>query len=215
MNQPHLTYLRHTFGSGKLFDSSEACERSHVDRLSEICDESSVWNSRITGSRIEASLVTNAVVKNSVVIASDVTGGIIENSLISCELITGNVRLKNCRITGKTRVAHRAFLSGVSIRNLTVKGTAILGDWHQQEDEVFDGCHGYVSRGVWLRPPRVFSISPTITVTESVRGFAYVHCREYPIEKWLRIGRRYGAKCGWTAEEVKAVRKVMHLLQRT
>jgi len=211
----HLTYLRHKNGGGRVFDLSEICEKSYLCRRSEIREESSIWNSRIESSRIESSLVTNSVIKNSCVLASDITGGIIENSVISCELVTGNVRLKNCQIYEKSRIAHGAVCENVKFKNLTVKGSAVLKQWNQTESEIFDGHHGYVSRGVWERPPRVWRVSDTITVTESTAGFAFVHCRELPLEHWLKIGNRYGAACNWTSAEIKTVRKIMHLLQRT
>lgn len=213
MNKSYLTYLRHKNGGARLFDLSEACERSYAGRHSEICEESSVWNSRIESSRIESSLVTNSVIKNSRIIASNITGGIIENSFISCELITGRARIKNCQILGKSRVAHDAHADSVNFKNLTVKGTAVLRNWPQEIGEIFDGRHGYISRGVWERPPRIFCVSAHITITESVPGFAFVQCREYSIGHWLKIGRRYGAACNWTPDAIKTALKVMKRLQ--
>lgn len=215
MTKSHPTYLRHKNGGGKIFDNSEVCEKSFADRLSVIRDESSVWSSRLEASEISAALVTNSVVKNSVIIAADVTGGMIERSIIACELITGNVRIKNCQILGKSRIVHSASCENVKFKNLTVKGNARLENWEQAEDDCFDGFHGYVSRGVWKRPPRVFRISDGITITESIAGFAYVHCREFPISHWLKIGNRYGAVCGWTKEQITACRKIMKILQRS
>ena len=210
----HLTYLRHKNGKGKIFDQSEVCEKSFADYCSEIREDSSIWNSRIIGSRIESSLITNSVIKNSVVIASNITGGIIEeNSIISCELITGNVRIKNCQILGKSRVAQAAVCENVKFKNLTVKGTARLKDWEQTDDDCFDGFHGYVSRGVWTRPPRIFRISEEITITESVFGFAFVQCREYSLEHWLKVGKRYGERCGWTQTEITKALRIIRLLQ--
>ena len=210
-SENHLHYLRHKNGGGKIFDISEACEKTFVCPRSEIRDASSVWQSKITGSKItQESVITNSVIRNSTVLASTVTGGIIENSLISCELVQGNVRIAGCQVLGKSRIAHSAYLRNASFKNLTVKGNAQLLDWHN--DEAIDFHHGYCSRGVWRRPPRVFRVSETITITESVSGFAFVHCREFPIEHWLRVGNRYGKACNWTPEEILTARKIFHLL---
>lgn len=206
----HLAYLRHNRGGGRLFDESEACERSFVDRASVIKDESSVWQSKIVASKIiEQSVVTNAVIERSIVAATVFSGGTARDSLIACELVSGNVRIENSRVTGKSRVCHTARLFNVRVKNLTVKGNARLIDWGDKE---IDFHHGYISRGIWRRPPRVFRVSATITVTESVPGFAFVHCRELPLTKWLRIGNRYGAACNWTRDEILATRKIFHFL---
>lgn len=202
-------YIRHKSGGGKIFDDSEVCERSHLSRDSEVSLSSGVWESDIISSRIINSTVTHAEIYQSVIKNTLVSGGRVENSVLACELIEGNAFIKNSHVFGKSRVAHSARLKNVKIRNLTVKGNAELIEWADE----FDGHHGYITSGVWTRPPRVFLVSNKITVTESTDKKAFVHCREFPIEHWLRCGNRYGRLRGWTLAEIKTVRKIMHYLK--
>lgn len=206
----HLPYLRHSRGSGRLYDTSEACEQSFIDRESKISNHSGIWHSKIIASEVSASIVSDSLIKHSTVHATDIRGGSIEWSILNCELIHGNVRIENSVISGKSRIAGRAVCQNVHFRDLTVKGSAVLMDW---PDTVFDGGHGYVSRGVWQRPPRVVRLPFDVTVTESVTDesglYAYVACREFPVERWLRIGDRYGRQRGWTPSQVDAVRQVL------
>lgn len=206
----HLHYLRHKSG-GKCFDLSEACDRSIVDRLSEIRDASRVWESKIINSKIcGESIVSGSVIKNSVVAASTVHGGIIENSTVCCEMIQGNVRIENSHVLGESRVVHTAILRNVKFKNLTVTGRARLLDWSAKDP--IDFHNGVITRGVWRRPPKVFRISNAITITEGVPGFAFAHCREMALTRWLKVGTRYGKKCGWSDSEILAARKIFHRL---
>jgi hypothetical protein len=205
-NTEHLSYLRHKKGSGRIFDGSEACERSVLDRTSEISGKTSIWQSKIIDSCVVDSVVSDAVIKHSWVHNSDVRGGIIMDSVVACELVAGNVRITDSQVLGKARIAHAAVLRNVRVRDLTVKGNAQLLDW---PDEVFDGCQGYVARGVWTRPPRVVRLSFGVTVTESTDDQAFVGCKEYPIHYWFLIGDRIGRARGWDTRKVDAVRRIL------
>lgn len=195
-----------------MHDISEADAKSYVDRDSDIRDDSSIWRSKIIASQVTESVVSGSVIEGSHIAFSNVHGAYIENSEIAAEFIGENTRILNCSIFGKSRVTNGAFCRNVKFKDLTVSGSARLIDWNQEADDVFQGHHGYISRGLWTRPPRVFCVSPTITVTESVPGFAFMHCRERSIEFWIKAGHRYGAACGWTADQILAVRKIMHKL---
>jgi hypothetical protein len=201
------SYLRFKNGSGKLFDVSEACERSYVDRTSEIKADSSVWSSRIIDSQITGSVVSNAIVKHSTISYSVVHGGVIEDSNIVCEYIGGNVRIIDSDVLGKSRIAHSAVIQNARFCDLTVKGKAVIKDW--PEGVVIEGHHGYITSGIWTRPPRIVRMPFDVTVTESVEGRAFVACYEFPIDRWLRIGDRYGKAQGWTPEQVDMVRQAL------
>ena len=206
----HLPYLRHHRGSGRLLDTSEACEHSFIDRESSISNHSGIWHSKIISSQVSASVISDASIKYSAVYSTDVRGGIIESSLLNCELVHGNPRIERCEIYGDSRIVERAVCQNVRFKDLTVKGSAVLKDW---PEDVIDGGHGYVSRGTWLRPPRVVRLPFDVTVTESITDgtglYAYVACREFPVMRWLRIGDRYGRQRGWTPDQVDAVRQVL------
>lgn len=209
----HLPYLRHGRGNGRLFDTSEACDRSYVDRASSIRNDAGIWHSKIIASEISRSVVSDASIKHSTIESTDVRGGTIEWSAVNCELIQGNARIVGCEIYGKARIVQRAVCRNVRLKDLTVKGSAELHDWPQDDGAVFDGCQGYVSRGEWLRPPRVVRLPFNVTVTESVTDelglWAFVACREFLAERWLRIGDRYGRSQGWSPAQVDAVRQIL------
>jgi hypothetical protein len=204
----HLPYLRHKNGNGKIFDNSEVCERSTTDRVTQVSGDSGVWTSDIRGSRIINSTVTDSVVTNSWVENSEVHNAKIGFSVIAAELVTSGATIFNSKVLGRSRVAHDAVLKNVRIRDLTVKGDALLMDW---PDDVFDGCQGYISRGVWRRAPRVIRLDFGVTITESVPGYAYVACREHSIDHWFVAGDRIGKAQGWTYAQVDQVRRVLEV----
>ncbi len=212
----HLDYLAHknpdgTKG-GKIYGYGEACERSRVCRLSEISDLSSVWESDISGSLIIGSTVVKSLIKNSLVINTLVSSGAnICDSVIKAEAVTGSAEISHSVILENSRVSHNAVVRFCRFKNLTVKGDAVL-NW--KNDRIFDGASGYISRGVWYRPPKIFKVSEHLTVTESVKGFAYVHCREYPIDFLLKIGNRLGRSQNWSNAQIKAVRRILHYLSK-
>lgn len=208
----HLPYLAHRNGRGRIFDESEACSRSYVDRESQVSDDSSIWASRIEHSRIFSTVVSDSVIKNSWIRASEIHRAEILNSIIACEFVGTGAQVDRCTVLGKSRIANNAVCHNVRFRDLTVKGPAVLCDWPQTEDETFDGSHGYILRGTWPHPPQIFKVSPTITLTEGVCGFVVIHCREYEINHLLRIGHRLGRASGWTPDEIKTVRKIAHRL---
>lgn len=199
-------YLRFPNGGAKLYDDSECCPFSIATKRSIIHRHSSVWSSQIADSRISGSTITNAKIKNSFIRQTLVAGGEIENSIIRCEIVTGNAEVKNCKVLGASRIAHQAQLKNVKIKNLTVQGEAILEDWFNEE--VFDGCYGYLSRGIWQRPPQILRLSG-LTITESIPGFAYCGCYEYEISHWLKIGEKYGEVYGLTPFEVDQIRQFL------
>ena len=203
-------YLRHPNGSGKLYDCSECDLVSIATKKSVIHHSSSIWESRIIESRISGSTVTNAEIVNSFVKKTLVAGGRIQDSIVNCEIVQGAAEIKNSKILGASRIAHKAEVVNVKIKNLSVQGTAILKDW--QNNEIFDGLFGYLSRGLWLRPPKVLRLS-NLTITESIPGFAYCGCYEYEIEHWLKIGDKYGQIYGLTPLEVDTIRQFLLELQ--
>lgn len=208
--QPKLGYLTHKNGRGHLYELSEA-HNSYVDRDSVVTDEGSIWRSKVTRSLIRGSLVSDAVIEHSSILFTDIHGAVIRDSVIACEFVGQNARISGCEITGKSKVS-AAVCENVRFSNLTVTGAqTVLRDWPA---EVVEGAHGYITRGVWTSPPRIFRISPNITLTEGVPGFAFVHCHEYEIKHLLKIGRRLGRQARWTADEVLAVRRVLHHLQK-
>lgn len=204
-------HLRHKHGHGRIYDTSEVDERSYLDRESRVYNDSSIWQSKIERSEVWNSRISDAVVKDSSVRNSDIRGGMVNWSVLELELIVGNVRINDCEIYGKSRIANNAELHKVSFKDLTVKGNARLRDW--PDEEIFDGCHGYITRGLWLKPPRVVRLDFDVTITESVvdeRGpCAFVACYEFPIHRWLKIGERYGKTRGWNPEQVDQVRQVL------
>ena len=205
----HL-WLRHQNGNGRVYDDSEICEVSIATAKSNIKSHSSVWSSKIIDSTISGSTITNAVINRSVIRQTLVSGGCIENSIVKCEIVTGNAEISNCKVLGASRIAHNAKLSNVAIKNLTVKGEAVLENWHIKD--VFDGCFGYVSHGIWQRPPKLKRLDCGFTVTESVPGFAYVGCYQYEILHWLKIGDKYGKVFGLKCFEVEEIRQFLRNL---
>jgi hypothetical protein len=202
----HLPYLRHKNGNGRIFDISEVCERSFLDRSSFVQKESSVWLSKITGSQISGSIISNSVIRDSWIENSDIRGGHIVSSVVACELIVGNPRITRSQILGRTRIAHTTQIDNCRFRDLTVFGSAVLQNW---PDESFDGCQGYISRGLWKRPPRVKRLAWDVTLTESVPGFAYVGCREHSIQHWFVAGDRIGRAQGWSYSQIDEVRRFL------
>ncbi len=209
-----MRWLRHKKGGGGLIDeTSEACASSTVNRGSRLTNRSSVWSSVIWNSIISGSIVTDAEISDSTVEDSIVTGGhIIRGSLVSCELVTGKAVIDNSTVLGESRIAHGAYLENVGFKNLTVTGSARLCNWNPTE--LFDGQHGYISRGIWERPPQILYLEGDLTITESVPGFAYCGCYEFPIEKWLRCGSRYGAQLGLLVSDVARIREFLISLQK-
>jgi hypothetical protein len=162
----HLPYLRHKNGNGRIFDISEVCERSFLDRSSFVHKESSVWLSKITGSQISGSIISNSVIRDSWIENSDIRGGHIVSSVVACELIVGNPRITRSQILGRARIAHTTQIDNCRFRDLTVFGSAVLQNW---PDELFRWMPGlHISRGLWARPPRVQAVSAwDVTLTES------------------------------------------------
>jgi hypothetical protein len=205
----HLPYLRHTNGGARIFDNSEICELSSADRLTEVRDDSSVWMSHIRASRIIGSTVSDSTIDSAWIENSEIHRAHIGFSVVAAEFVGCGASVFNSRVTGRSRVVHDAKLSNVRIHDLTVKGRAVLRDW---PPDTFDGCQGYISRGVWTRPPRIRRLSFGVTVTESVDGCAFVACREYPISYWFTIGDRIGRSQGWSTAQIDEVRRFLEEL---
>lgn len=203
-------YLRHPKGNGKLYDCSECDLVSIATQKSVIHRSSSVWESRIIDSRISGSTVTNAEIVGSFVKKTLVAGGRIINSVVNCEIVQGRAEINDAKILGASRIAHDAEVVNVKFKNLSVQGTAVLKDW--KNVEIFDGLFGYLSRGLWLRPPKILRISG-LTITESIPGYAYCGCYEYEIAHWLKIGDKYGQVYGLTPFEVDQIRQFLLELQ--
>jgi ADP-glucose pyrophosphorylase len=198
-----MRFLTHCNGKGLIDSSSEACSLSLIDKDSILLNETSVWSSIVRKCRIENSLICSSIIENSTVINSTITGGKIVDSFIETELVTDFASINNSSVTGKCRIAQTAYLENVQIANATVTGNARLINWQG----LFDGREGYISKGIWHRPPKTLVVGDGLTITESVEGFAYCGCYEFPITKWLKIGERYGKKLGLSVGQVDEIRQ--------
>ena len=195
-------------------ETSEACAFSVIDRASTIRKKSSVWSSSVSGSEVCRSQVISSIITKSLVTDSLITGGMIENSHISsAELVADFALIKNSFVGTKSRIVHTAYLENVKVENLTVSGDARLVGWHNKE--VFDGREGYISRGLWTRPPKILRLPAGLTITESVPSFAFCGCREFAISHWLKIGDRYGKTLGLSPEDVARIRQFLISLETT
>lgn len=197
--------LRSRSGSGKIYDSSEA-NQSFVDRHTSLHDDSSVWGSEIRGSLITDSTICHSQIKNSFVTSSFVTNAvIIDSPLIATELVAGGFILRSS-VTGASRISGGEIVDS-DVKNLTLLGGRLVG-------LDFDAREGYISRGIWARPPRIEVIGEGLTITESVtdeNGLnLYCGCFEFPAHRWLKIGERYGKSLGLSVAQVDEIRQIIY-----
>lgn len=208
MNRAKIKFLHHKNGHGKIFDNAEACPASFIDKTSELLGERcSVFDSVIKDSEIKDSLVVRCVVEESSLLKNTkAIGTRLTHCFIEGELIATKGTMENSVILEASRVTGQARCSNVEFKNLTVWGKAVLLDWKQPTGEVFDGLRGYISRGVWRRPPRVIRLDCDLTLTESVPGFAWVGCYERSLDDWFKFGDKLGETFGITPEDVEQIR---------
>lgn len=216
MDTANITFLRNRRGNGKIYDNSEVCCASVLDKFSEVKGDSSVWDSNIYNSRVINSTVTRTILRNCFAINSYLSGIQAEYSVFACELASTRSPIINSHILDHSRVTGFASCENVKFKNLTVCGTAQLKDWRLELDDegneiVFDGLKGYISAGVWERPPRVIRVGD-MTITEGRDGFAYVGCRERRVSEWLERGKRLGKVFGMTETEISEVAEFLKTL---
>lgn len=196
--------LRHRQGGARIYDSSEACG-SFVDRTSELRENTSVWNSRLESVLAVDSTLVNISAVNSFIAHTFATNAFIADCpIIACELIAGGTILRS-EVTGVSRISG-GVIEDSRIKDLTFTGGHLLGI-------DFDGQQGYVSRGLWTRPPRILKFDG-LTITESVvdeNGLnVFCGCFEFPVSHWFKCGDRYGKTLGLSKTEVAEIRRVLH-----
>lgn len=197
-----MVFLRHINGNGRKYDESEACSATEL-RRSALYGETQVFDSLVRDSNITDSFVSGALIVGSEIAATIIAGRAqIVGSILSCRSVAGRAKIVNSVITGESTIAGRARVTNSNFQNLHVSGDAELSDWNFRHFS-FEGQFGRITTGSWSRPPRIVRFEDLeITVTEGVRGRAFVGCIEKPIATWLKCGARFGAARGWTPEQV-------------
>lgn len=199
-----ISFLRHPSGNGKIYNNSEAVN-SHLDKLTSLHGNSSVFDSEIFSSRIFNSTVSRSLLSNCYVQNSILSSMMAENSIFGCELVSTKSKIINSHVLNKSRVLGSAKLSNVRFKRLTVFNSAILQDW---SEDVFDGQLGYIGYGIWTRPPKVLRIK-NMTITESISGYAFVGCRHRKISEWLAYGEKIGLAFGVEISQIEKIRSFL------
>lgn len=199
--------LRHKNGNGSLYDMCEADAETYLNRSSELREETETFEANITDSIITNSFVFKARIHNSIISNSLITGPAdIHNSTINCDSIAGTPSIDYSSLSGACRVWGNPAIYNVSIKDLSVFGNAaLIGDWSM------DGEFGRIGVGIWTRPPRVHRFNElSITLTESIPGYAYVGCRLHKLSWWFQIGDRIGKAAGWHQRFIDQTRALFH-----
>lgn len=199
-------YLRHKNGGGKIFDA-DVCAETFLDRKSVVYQNSDVVQSRIINSQIHDAVIVRSRIEDCLIAGTTITNADIFKSQIACDVVLGDVVIKNSILSGETRVTGRAIILRSNVRDFLITGTACL------DGVIIDnGLFGRVSRGTWTRSPRIQRFEDlAVTVTESVKGFAFVGCQEKPLKFWFnRGGARFGRANGWTNEQIERLRDLLN-----
>lgn len=186
-------WLRHRNGGGKKYGNDcEVSDDTSLDRTSAVGDEAEVYDSIVRGSCIYG----QSIVSRALVLSSTVRD--------QCRIIGSGGRpvIKDCDLSGTTKVWQAPTLHNVDLVDVRVYGTAKLeGPWSLKE---FVRIH----RGTWTAPPRYLLIEGeniNTILSECVDDHYHIGCWCLPRETWFRKGykERLGAHAGWTPEQIE------------
>ena len=175
---------------------------SYIKGQANVSETATLDNSLATENcTIDGGIFINSIIKGKTLAAC---APYIENSELNCERVTGYVQIHNSYL-GECIVArdHAEITNCYLLGTIQIEGNAQLhgikliyvSDTNQEM-----GDNLRIHTGIWQNAPKFIRCGGW-TVSECVNGYGHVGCYCRPIGYWLKIGKKFAKRAGWSDED--------------